>query len=77
MKRAWRAFRRAAGALVSLVRELDYWQRRRALLSQAPDRHIPNPDKPPDSFREFLARTHGPLIHEPSARARLAGRRVR
>lgn len=76
MNRIWRALRRAAGALAATVKEVNYWQRRRTVLMLAPDRHVADPNRPPDTFSEFLARTHGPLIREPSARARLAGRRV-
>jgi hypothetical protein len=42
----------------------------------SPDRYLPHPDTPPDTYSEFLARTRGLLLHEPSARARLAGRVV-
>jgi len=62
--------------VVQFVAELNYWQRRSMVLSMAPDRYVPNPDDPPDTYTEFLARTSGPLIREPSSRARLAGRRV-
>jgi hypothetical protein len=58
------------------VREIDYWQRRAAVLTMAPDRYSLNSDRPPDTYDEFLARTAGPLIREPSLRARLAGRQV-
>jgi len=76
MNRLWRALRRAASALARFAGEIDYAQRRRAALILAPDRYLTEPDKPPDTYPEFLARTHGPLMREPSARARLAGRRV-
>jgi hypothetical protein len=62
--------------LVALIRELNYWQRRAAILSMAPDRYLPHPDRAPESFSEFLARTSGPLLREPSFKARLAGRQV-
>jgi hypothetical protein len=61
---------------VRLIRELNYWQRRAVILSMAPDRHLRHPNRPPETFSEFLARTSGPLIREPSFRARLAGRQV-
>lgn len=76
LRRTWRALQRAAAAAARAAGETAYWQRRRAVLMMAPDRYIAQPNKPPDTFAEFLARTHGPLIREPSARARLAGRRV-
>jgi hypothetical protein len=71
-----RALRQMARRLVQFVREVNYWQRRKAVLSMAPDRYLMNPDKAPDTYREFLARTYAPLIREPSFKARLAGRRV-
>jgi len=71
-----RAIWRPASRLVSLVRELNYCQRRIAVLAAAPDRYLADSHRPADTYREFLARTRGPLIREPSARARLAGRRV-
>lgn len=75
-RRPGRALRRMAGGLMRFLRELDYCQRRAAVLSLAPDRYLMNPHKAPDTYREFLARTSGPLIREPSSKARLAGRRV-
>jgi hypothetical protein len=71
-----RALGRQVGRLAELVRELNYWQRRAAILSMAPDRYLPHPDRAPETFTEFLARTSGPLLREPSSRARLAGRQV-
>ncbi|HEX2320026.1 MAG TPA: hypothetical protein VHJ18_13680 [Streptosporangiaceae bacterium] len=62
--------------LTELVRELNYWQRRSAILALAPDRHLPHPERAPETFSEFLARTSGPLLREPSCKARLAGRLV-
>ena len=76
IRRPARALRRTAGRIMQFLRELDYWQRRTAVLSLAPDRYIMNPHKAPDTYQEFLARTYGPLIREPSFKARLAGRRV-
>jgi hypothetical protein len=76
VRRAARALWRAAGELLNFLRELDRWQRRTAVLSMAPDRHVALPNKAPDTYREFLARTAGPLLREPSSRARLAGRQV-
>jgi hypothetical protein len=62
--------------IIRFLRELDYWQRRTAVLAMAPDRFISDPGTPPETYREFLARTSGPLLREPSFKARLAGRRV-
>jgi hypothetical protein len=71
-----RAIVRLAVKLVELVRELNYWQRRSAILALAPDRHLPHPERAPETFSEFMARTSGPLLREPSWKARLAGRLV-
>jgi hypothetical protein len=76
VRRPARALKRMARRLAGFVRELDYWQRRKAVLSLAPDRYLMNPNKAPDTYQEFLARTYAPLIREPSFKARLAGRRV-
>jgi len=42
----------------------------------AVDSYSPNPDSAPGSYREFLLRTSHPLLHEPTARQRQAGRAV-
>jgi len=76
VQRPARGPRQMARRLVQSVRELNYWQRRKTVLSLAPDRYLMNPDKAPDTYGEFLARTYAPLIREPSFKARLAGRRV-
>jgi len=75
-RRTARAICQAATAVAAFLREVDYWQRRSAILALAPDRHVRQPNKAPDSYREFLARTDGPLLREPSSCARLAGRQV-
>jgi hypothetical protein len=43
------------------------------VLHNAPDRYLADPGAAPDTFDEFLARTSGPLLHEPSARRRSRG----
>jgi len=58
------------------VGELNYCQRRLTVLSLAPDRYIAHPNRAPDTYQEFLERTSGPLMREPSSKARLAGRKV-
>jgi hypothetical protein len=76
IRHAARALWRAASGLATFLREVDYWQRRTAVMSLAPDRHVAHPNRAPETYREFLARTTGPLLREPSFRARLAGRQV-
>jgi hypothetical protein len=44
-------------------------------LQMAPDRHLFTARSAPADYAEFLLWTSGPLPHEPSARARAAGRR--
>jgi len=73
---ATKALRRLISGVAEAVRELSYCQRRAAVLSMAPDRFLPNSNRAPDTYQEFLARTSGPLMREPSLRARLAGRQV-
>jgi hypothetical protein len=76
VRRATRALGKLADRLLSVVQELNYWERRTAVLTMAPDRYSLNSDRAPDTYEEFLARTTGPMIREPSLRARLAGRQV-
>jgi hypothetical protein len=61
-----RLFRRIA----DVVAECRYAQNRMAILRTAPDRHVTHPDQAPDDYAEFLFRTSGVLLHEPSAQAR-------
>jgi hypothetical protein len=75
--------RRAAAALLHLMRrfgsalvEMDRQQRRLTTIHRSTDAYLSRPDVAPETYREFLSRTRGPLLHEPSARARLAGRGV-
>src|SRR5580693_805312 len=65
--------RRAAGKLADAVREMNEAQRLMLVLHNAPDRYVADPGAAPDTYDEFLARTSGPLLHEPSARRRSRG----
>jgi hypothetical protein len=76
VRRAARRLRLTGRRLVGGVKECMYWQRRATTLFLAADRYTENPNKAPDTYAEFLARTTGPLIREPSARARFSGRTV-
>ena len=42
----------------------------------APDSYLSDAGTAPDCYDDFLFRTSGPLLREPSARARAARRRV-
>ena len=63
--------RRVAGKLADAVREMNEAQRLMLVLRTATDRYIQNPGAAPDTYDEFLARTSGVLLHEPSARKRI------
>ena len=71
------ALLRAARRFGSVMAEMHRDQQRLAKIYQSIDRYIPNSDAPPQTYSEFLARTRGALLHEPSARARLAGHAIR
>ena len=79
------AVRRTAAALLRTPRagsarsiaEMHRQQQRLHTIYQSIDHYLPNADAPPETYSEFLARTRGVLLHEPSARARLAGHAVR
>ena len=66
---------RAAGKLADAVREMNEAQRLMLVLHNAPDRYVADPGAAPDTYDEFLARTSGPLLHEPPARRRNRGAR--
>jgi hypothetical protein len=65
-----------AHSFASLIAEMNYAQRRMNVLRTACDGYLTEPDKPPATYAEFLARTSGVLLHEPAARARMSGRLV-
>jgi hypothetical protein len=58
------------------IADMNYAQRRVTTLTNAPDRMVPDPGKAPDTYAEFLYRTSGLLLHEPSAAHRAHGRLV-
>jgi hypothetical protein len=64
------AVRRAAGKLAETVREMNEAQQRMLARQTATDRYTLHPDTAPDTYAEFLFRTSGALLHEPSARQR-------
>jgi hypothetical protein len=62
---------RVAGKVADTIREMNEAQRRMLVLRTAPDRYIVNRGNvAPDTYDEFLARTSGWMLHEPSARQR-------
>jgi hypothetical protein len=62
-----------AHRVAAVVRECYDAQLRMTAVSTATDRYVANPDAAPDTYAEFLFRTSGPLLHEPSARSRARG----
>jgi hypothetical protein len=58
--------RRVAGVLA----ECDYAQRRLLELRMTPDAYLPDRDRAPETYAEFLFRTSGALLHEPTAARR-------
>lgn len=62
--------RQLAGRLAAVLREMDEAQRRMLVVRTALDRYMENPDEAPDTYAEFLMRTSGALVREPSARVR-------
>jgi hypothetical protein len=76
LRRLGRTIRRAIARVTTAVREFNYWQQRSAVLSMSLDRYANAPDRVPDTYEEFLGRTAGPLLREPSSRARLSGQPV-
>ncbi len=60
--------------VAAVIAECNYAQRRLAVLRLSPDRYVTQPERAPDTYREFLLRTSGLLVHEPSAAERTLGR---
>jgi len=63
---------RMAGRVAAAIAEMNEAQRRMMTLRASLDRYPLQPDEPPDTYDEFLARTCGPLLHEPPASRRTA-----
>jgi len=59
--------RRVARRVAAVVAEMNEAQRRMTVLRTAQDRYLTNSNEPPATYAEFLARTSGVLLHEPSA----------
>lgn len=67
---------RLARRLAAIIAECHYAQQRVLALRIAPDSYLSDAGTAPNRYDDFLFRTSGPLLREPSARARAAGRRV-
>jgi hypothetical protein len=59
--------------IASVIAECQSAQRRLDALRTGPDLYAVKPNSGPDSFAEFMFRTSGALMHEPSARERRRG----
>ena len=68
------ALARFGRRIASIVAECNYAQRRMFAIMTAPDRYLPDGNKAPDTYAEFLFRTSGGLLHEPAAARRAHGR---
>ncbi len=71
------ALRAMARRVAAVIAECNDAQRRLTLLRTSPDRYLVRPQGAPDTYEEFLFRTSGPLVHEPSATGRSLGRAIR
>jgi len=74
MTRVLRTLARRVGAVVA---ECNDAQHRLVMLRLSPDSHVFGPDLAPETYREFLFRTSGPLVHEPAAAVRSRRHHVR
>lgn len=68
--------RTLARRLGSVVSECNEAQRRTTVLMTSADRSLVVPGQAPDTYQDFLLRTSGPLVHEPSAASRSPGQPV-
>jgi hypothetical protein len=69
--------RTMARRVAAVFDDYRYANRRLAQLQTNPSAHVLHPDQAPDTYREFLFQTSGPLAHEPSANQRSLGRAIR
>lgn len=58
---------RIAQRIAAIVRECNDAQSRLFAIMTSPDRYLPDRDKAPDTYAEFLFRTSGGLLHEPAS----------
>ena len=69
--------RRIAAWFAAAIDDYRYAQRRLRQLQTNPGAHLRRPGQAPDTYRDFLFQTSGPLAHEPSATQRSLGRAIR
>ena len=70
------ALTRFGRGVADFVAECNYAQRRMLELRMTPDAYLPDRDRAPQTYAEFLFRTSGALLHEPAAAGRAQGRPV-
>lgn len=71
--RARAALGRLGRRVAAVIAECNYAQRRVAILRMTPEAHLENRDKAPADYAEFLFRTSGALLREPTAARRANG----
>jgi hypothetical protein len=60
-------------SIAAAIDDLRYAQRRMDALVTSADSYSQKPDAAPETYQEFLFRTSGQLVHEPTARQRERG----
>jgi hypothetical protein len=62
--------------VAAVLAECNYAQRRMTVLKTNPDAYLPGGGQAPDNYAEFLFRTSGALLREPTAGHRADGQLV-
>jgi hypothetical protein len=70
-------FTRFARRVARVLDDMRYAQYRMTVLLCSPDRFVMDRDRAPRDFAEFMFRTSGPLLREPSEDSRAHGELVR
>ncbi len=70
------ALARFGQRVAAVLAECNYAQRRVTIFRITPDVYLAERDKAPDDYAEFLFRTSGALLREPTAGHRADGRLV-
>ena len=70
---AIRILSRIVRKVAEVIGECWYAQRRLDALRTGPDLYADRPNAAPDTYAEFMFRTSGVLLHEPSAQQRAQG----
>jgi hypothetical protein len=70
------ALARFGRRVANVIAECNYAQRRATILMTTPDAYLTERDKAPGDYAEFLFRTSGALMREPTASQRAGGHLV-